>query len=264
ELYPQFNQMQTTIDTIDGVINDASIGFRKAAEQIRNNPDISVWQSNRRLQELKDMQDYAPIFNGLSLRDLISYRNQLSTNMNYYSKLFQQAISGIEGLTDLRTPAQRAADAAEYMGKGAEYSTDATKALQGIAGLLIPGYSYENEIREGKNYLVTYKVDPVTKQRTRVSERYMGTVAENRGITDEGIPTETVRPLDDSSLQILAQGLIDQMGKDEAIKFITSTRKMKVGGEPRDFSDDEVNKMVSFIKGTEQTPNRWGRIFGQR
>ena len=177
---PEFAKLQDTISTIDGVLRDASIGFRKSAEALRNNPDLSMCQQTRRLQELDDMQNYAPIFDGLSMRDLISYRNQLAENMNYYSGLFQNAITGITGMTDLTTPAERMASAAEYLGKGAEWSTKAATQLQGLAELLIPTYGYDTQTNNatGEVTWIVYKTDPITGQRTIVSKWSLGNIGQ--------------------------------------------------------------------------------------
>jgi len=188
-MYPQFGQMQDNITTIDKVMMDASIGFRKSAEAIRNNPDLSMWQQTRRLQELDDLQNYAPIFNGLSMKDLISYRNQLAESMNYYSGLFQDAIKGIAGLTDLTTPAERMAKSAEYLGKGAEWSTKAVEQLGTLAKLLIPTYDYKEEVNNvtGEVTWIISKVDPVTQQRYDIHRYSLGNIGQRTIKTSNSI-----------------------------------------------------------------------------
>lgn len=191
KVVPQLGQMQTIIDTIDKAILDASIGFRKAAEEIRNNPDLSVWQKSRRLQELDDLQNYAPIFDGLSLKDLIAYRNQLGENMNYYSEMFNNAVSSIQGLTDLRTPQEKATQKLQFMGGAADYSTKILEQLTGLTGLLIPTYKYDTETNNqtGEVTLIEKRVDPITKRETVVGKYSLGNIGQRT------INTATTAPI---------------------------------------------------------------------
>ena len=71
-----------------------------------------------------------------------------------------------------------------------------------------------------------------------------------------GGDTTQQKPLSQSDITYIANGLVDQMGKDEAIQFITSTKAMNVNGSLREFSEDEVNQMVTSMGGgtTQTTP----------
>jgi len=194
-MYPQFEHLQSNISAIDKVLLDASIGFRKSAEALRNNPDLSMWQQTRRLKELDDMQNYAPIFNGLSMRDLITYRNQLAENMNYYSGLISDATKGIAGLTDFSTPYERMVKSAGALSDVGTWTTSAIDAMKGLAGLLIPSYitKYETNNATGEVTKITYRVDPITKQETEAGRESLGTIGQ-RTVRDttapSGVPTQ--------------------------------------------------------------------------
>jgi len=193
-MYPQFEHLQSNVSAIDKVLLDASIGFRKSAEALRNNPDLSMWQQTRRLKELDDMQNYAPIFNGLSMRDLISYRNQLTENMNYYSGLISDATKGIAGLTDFSTPYERMVKSAGALKDVGTWTTSAIDAMKGLAGLLIPSYipKYETDNSTGEVTKITFKVDPITKEETEEVPTQQSFVAAFQPFKDAGYTREDV------------------------------------------------------------------------
>jgi len=118
---PDTAQMQQTLETLS-----KSLGTTiKAAEDIRNNPDISVWQQDRRLRELDDLQNYAPLLYGLSLKDLINYRSQLADKVNYWTTQYNNIFDKAMGLVDTSTPAER-------LERSAQFSTKALEQLQGL------------------------------------------------------------------------------------------------------------------------------------
>ena len=167
-LTPAIQPIISQLDVIDKAIADASIGFRKAAEDIRNNPDISVWQQDRRLRELDDLQNYAPLLYGLSLKDLINYRSQLADKVNYWTTQYNNIFDKAMGLVDTSTPAER-------LERSAQFSTKALEQLQGLAALLIPTYSYQEYTDNYGNVIrITYKTDPVTGQQTEVGRVNLG------------------------------------------------------------------------------------------
>jgi len=167
-LTPAIQPIISQLDVIDKAIADASIGFRKAAEDIRNNPDISVWQQERRLRELDDLQNYAPLLYGLSLKDLINYRSQLADKVNYWTTQYNNIFDKAMGLVDTSTPAER-------LERSAQFSTKALEQLQGLAALLIPTYSYQEYTDNYGNVIrITYKTDPVTGQQTEVGRVNLG------------------------------------------------------------------------------------------
>lgn len=110
-LNPQVAQLQKQTDDMDLAINNAMIGVRQAAEGIRNNPDLSVYQQQARLQQLDDINNYQPIYNGLSLKDLISYRGMLNDRLAAATSKMDKDTQTLLGLSDFQTNAQRTKDA---------------------------------------------------------------------------------------------------------------------------------------------------------
>ncbi|MEM3609349.1 MAG: hypothetical protein QW076_00360 [Candidatus Anstonellales archaeon] len=109
-IIPQYNDLSTQISEIDKVLMEAMAGFRKTAEDIRNNPDLTIWQQQRRLRELDDLQNYAPIFNGLSYKDLVAYRGQLAESLNQYATQYNNIVDKYIQLSDTRLPYQKTND----------------------------------------------------------------------------------------------------------------------------------------------------------
>ena len=111
EINPQVAQLQKQTDDMDLAINNAMIGVRQAAEAIRNNPDLSVYQQQARLQQLDDINNYQPIYNGLSLKDLISYRGMLNDRLTAATAKMDKDTQILLGLSDFQTSSQRTKDA---------------------------------------------------------------------------------------------------------------------------------------------------------
>jgi len=110
-LNPQVAQLQKQTDDMDLAINNAMIGVRQAAEGIRNNPDLSVYQQQARLQQLDDINNYQPVYNGLSLKDLISYRGMLNDRLTAAISKMDKDTQTLLGLSDFQTSSQRTKDA---------------------------------------------------------------------------------------------------------------------------------------------------------
>ena len=188
-LTPAIQPIISQLDVIDKAIADASIGFRKAAEDIRNNPDISVWQQDRRLRELDDLQNYAPLLYGLSLKDLINYRSQLADKVNYWTTQYNNIFDKAMGLVDTSTPGER-------LERSAQFSTKALEQLQGLAALLIPTYSYQEYTDNYGNVIrITYKTDPVTGQQTEVGRVNLGQLGQGLStVLRQTNPTNPTNP----------------------------------------------------------------------
>lgn len=141
EMNPQFQAIMKQNEELDSVINNAMVGVRRAAEAIRNNPDLSVYQQQARLQQLDDINNYQPLYNGLSLKDLISYRSMLNDRLSLAASQLDKDTQLLLGLSDFQTNAQRTKEAlgissdylniiSQIMGMGkkeikdTQYSTD--------------------------------------------------------------------------------------------------------------------------------------------
>jgi len=155
EIYNKYNTLSSRLDEIDKIVVNAMAGFRKMAEQIRNNPDLTLWQRARALKELDDLQNYAPVFDGLSLRDLIAYRGQLASNINTYADFYNSLLSQYNnGLTLARKLENDELDAQIQR---LNISTKQAQLQQTLAGKT---ETKERVDEQGRLHLISYTITP--------------------------------------------------------------------------------------------------------
>jgi len=73
-----------------------------------------------------------------------------------------------------------------------------------------------------------------------------------------GVDDETnikQEPLTSEDVSLIANGLIDQMGKQEAIDYISSNKQIKMDGVLRQLSEDEVQQIIQAMGGQATTPS---------
>ena len=176
--YQKINPISTQIDEIDNILLKANEGFRKAAEEIRNNPDLTVWQQARRLKELEDLQNYAPIFNGLSYKDLVTYRQTLAESLNRYIDAYNSAV-GTAASFDLNVENYKLNKKSEDISNLSRILGVSQNILDLQQQLSNVGYnqsSYTDDKGRLHEY-VTY-TDPRTHQVSVVSDKIVGTTSE--------------------------------------------------------------------------------------
>ena len=176
--YRKINPISTQIDEIDNILLKANEGFRKAAEEIRNNPDLTVWQQARRLKELEDLQNYAPIFNGLSYKDLVTYRQTLAESLNRYIDAYNSAV-GTAASFDLNVENYKLNKKSEDISNLSRILGVSQNILDLQQQLSNVGYnqsSYTDDKGRLHEY-VTY-TDPRTHQVSVVSDKIVGTTSE--------------------------------------------------------------------------------------
>jgi len=176
--YQKINPISTQIDEIDNILLKANEGFRKAAEEIRNNPDLTVWQQARRLKELEDLQNYAPIFNGLSYKDLVTYRQTLAESLNRYIDAYNSVV-GTAASFDLNVENYK-------LNKKSEDISNLSRIL-GISQTILDlqqqlsnvGYNQSSYIDDkGRLHEYVTYTDPRTHQVSVVSDKIVGTTRE--------------------------------------------------------------------------------------
>lgn len=176
--YLKINPISTQVDEIDNILLKANEGFRKAAEEIRNNPDLTVWQQARRLKELEDLQNYAPIFNGLSYKDLVTYRQTLAESLNRYIDAYNSAV-GTAASFDLNVENYKLNKKSEDISNLSRILGVSQNILDLQQQLSNVGYnqsSYTDDKGRLHEY-VTY-TDPRTHQVSVVSDKIVGTTSE--------------------------------------------------------------------------------------
>ena len=152
-MYQNYNTITGKLQDIDQIITNAMIGFRKTAEDIRNNPDLSVWQKGARLKELDDLQNYAPIFDGLSLKDLIAYRGQLADMLNHYADFYNKLTADFTDFAKLQR--QKTNDELDSKLKLFQISTQVLGTLNKLGGETKTEWK---EGADGKWHLITYQI----------------------------------------------------------------------------------------------------------
>ena len=176
--YQKINPISTQVDEIDNILLKANEGFRKAAEEIRNNPDLTVWQQARRLKELEDLQNYAPIFNGLSYKDLVTYRQTLAESLNRYIDAYNSAV-GTAASFDLNVENYKLNKKSEDISNLSRILGVSQNILDLQQQLSNVGYN-QSSYTDNKGRLheyVTY-TDPRTHQVSVVSDKIVGTTSE--------------------------------------------------------------------------------------
>ncbi len=188
--YNKLTPLSTQIDDIDKVLLQAQEGFRKTAEDIRNNPDLTVWQQARRLKELEDMQNYAPIFNGLSYKDLVEYRKILADTLNKYIDAYNDTMNMASDFAVNVEQLKIQKSNKEYQGL-----SDVLGLSQKILDLQrsLSSYGYSQfeytDTRTGEKHVGVQYEDPRTHKITVVSDTIIGKTAPSSASSTQSIDT---------------------------------------------------------------------------
>ena len=188
--YNKLAPLSEQIDQIDKVLLQAQEGFRKTAEDIRNNPDLTVWQQARRLKELEDLQNYAPIFNGLSYKDLVEYRKILADTLNKYIDAYNDTMNMASDFAINVEQLKIQKSNKEYQGL-----SDVLGLSQKILDLQrsLSSYGYSQfeytDTRTGEKHVGVQYEDPRTHKITVVSDTIIGKTAPSSASSTQSIDT---------------------------------------------------------------------------